>query len=270
MKLLVTISAILFSIATYAQSTLFKVLTSQGTVDIVTNGSSAKVSSGARLNSGSTLKVGANAYLGLIHISGATMELKQAGEYDVTKLAQRFDTKQASYTDKYADYLVKKVTSNNESKKNYSYTGAVTRGAQNLVLWAPSDNAENIVKLLQGVPVELNWGEVDGVKKYKVTIKTFDETKVLFTKIITKSNVTLDLSAIKPTTDAPYFMVIQALDSKVANSIKPFYLLDKESSATVTTELNTLKNTVDTLQQSQKKEQVRLFTYIYLLYRKIS
>jgi hypothetical protein len=246
MKTLTTISTLLFAFATYAQSTLFKVITSQGAVEVVTNGTSSKVSSGARLNSGSTLNVSANSYLGLIHISGGTVEVKQEGKYDITKLAQQFGTEQSSFTDKYADYVVSKVTSDNDSKKNYSYTGAVTRGAESLVLWAPSDNKENIVKLLQSVPVRLNWGAVDGVSEYKITVKTFDETSILFTKKTSKNNLLLDLSNIKPTTDAPYFVEIEAVGSKIAHSMKPFYLLDQKSSATVTKELNELKGKVDT------------------------
>ena len=245
MKLLTTISALLLACATYAQSTLFKVITSQGSIELITNGSTSKVSSGARLNSGSKIKVSPNSYLGLIHISGGTMEVKQAGEYEISQLARKFGTEQSSFTDKYSDYVVSKVTSDNESKKNYSYTGAVTRGSESIVLWAPSDNSENIVKLLKTIPVKLNWGQVEGVKSYKVSVKTFDETSVLYTKTTTKNNLLLDLSSIQPTDDAPYFIEIQAVGTKI-HTMKPFYLLDEKNSLTVTKELNNLKETVDT------------------------
>jgi hypothetical protein len=246
MKLLTTISAIIFAFATYAQSTLFKVITSQGAIEVLTNGTSTKVSSGTRLNSGSTIKVYDNSYLGLIHISGGTIEVKKAGDYDVTKLAQQFATEQSSFTDKYANYVVSKVTSEDESKKNYSYTGAVTRGAESLVLWAPSQKEENIVKLLQTVPIRLNWGSVDGITEYKVTIKTFDETTELYTEKTSNNNILLDLSTVTPTTDAPYFVEIEAMGSTIAHSMKPFYLIDEKSSTTVTEELNQLKSKVDT------------------------
>ena len=246
MKLLTTISALLFAFGIYAQSTLFKVITSQGSVDVVTNGIISKVSSGERLNSGSQLKVSPNSYLGLIHISGGTMELKQAGEYDITQLAQQFGTEQSSFTDKYTDYVVSKVTSDNDTKKNYSYTGAVTRGAESLVLWAPSANKENIVKLLQSVPVKLNWGEVDGVDNYQITLKTFDETSILYTETTSGNSLLLDLSKITPTNDAPYFIEIEALGSKIPHCMKPFYLLDEKSSTSITNELNELKEKIDT------------------------
>lgn len=243
MKLLITLSVLLLTLTAYTQNTLFKVITSQGTAEVITNGKSTAIYSGARLNGGSKLKLSPNAYLGLIHITGNTIEVKQAGEYDITELAKQFTTEQSSYSKKYGDYVVQQVTSDSEAKKNYSYTGAVTRGAHDIVLWSPSEVVA--VKLMQSIPIKLNWGKVDGVTEYKIIIKPLDESSVLYSEVTTETNVVLDLSSIPPTTDTPYFLEIVAIGAQATPTRKPFYLTDEKSSESITTELDDLKNHVD-------------------------
>ena len=243
MKLLTTLSVLLLTFIGYSQNTLFKVITSQGTAEVITNGTTSAIYSGARLNSGSKLKLSPNAYLGLIHISGSTIEVKQAGEYDITELAKQFTTQQSSYSKKYGDYVVQQVTSDSESKKNYSYTGAVTRGPHDIVLWSPSE--VSTVKLMQSIPIKLNWGKVDGVTEYKVVIKPLDESSILYSEVTTETNILLDLSSVAPTTDTPYFMEIIAIGAKATPTRKPSYLTDEKSSEIVTAELEELKNQVN-------------------------
>ncbi len=192
------------------------------------------------------LQVSPNAYLGLIHISGKTLEIKQAGKYKISKLAQQFNTKQASFTGKYSDYIINKVNTASDYQKKYSYVASTTRGPSEVILQAPSDNVENIVKLLQNIPVKLNWDKVNDVKGYKVSVKTFDEANTLLSKTTTTNNITIDLSKLNATTNAPYFIEVQALNSSIATSSKPFFLLDKQGTVSIINELNVLKNTVDT------------------------
>lgn len=251
MKKLLLLTFSFLTLNLLGQSTLFKVITSQGDVQVTTNGASTKISSGQRLNSGSKIKVGFNSYLGLIHISGSTMEVKQSGEYEVTDLAKKFSTEQSSFTGKYADYVVSKMTSSDENAKSYNYTGAVKRdiaGAKEIVLWAPSESTENVVNLLQTVPVQINWGQVEGIDSYVVRIISFDESQILLTKSTTENTLKLDLSKVQPSTDIPYFIEVSAKDNgqKVIHSKKPFFLLDEESSNAISQNLNKVKSNLDT------------------------
>jgi hypothetical protein len=251
MKKLLLLTFSFLTLNLLGQSTLFKVITSQGDVKVTTNGASTKISSGQRLNSGSKIKVGFNSYLGLIHISGSTMEVKHSGEYQVTDLAKKFSTEQSSFTGKYADYVVSKMTSSDENAKSYNYTGAVKRdiaGAKEIVLWAPSESTENVVNLLQTVPVEINWGKVEGINSYVVRIISFDESQILLTKTTTENSLKLDLSKVQPSTDIPYFIEVSAKDNgqKVIHSKKPFFLLDKESSNAISQNLNKVRSNLDT------------------------
>jgi hypothetical protein len=248
MKTLSLLTTLLMSFAIAGQSTLFKVITTQGKNKVTTSGTTIDVASGARLNSGSQVTVGQNSYLGLIHISGKTLEVKQAGKYDVEQLAKQFSTGQSSFTDKYADYVVSKMTSSEASGTSYNYTGAVKRdiqGAQKIVLWAPSESSENVVNILKTVPVNLNWNSIEGVKEYKVIIKTFDESQTLLEQSTVTSSISLNLNMVAATTDAPYFIEIMADNKAVAHSMKPFYLLDEEGSAMFKSQLEVLKKNVD-------------------------
>ena len=189
--------------------------------------------------------------MGLIHISGSTIEVKQKGEYDIAELAQKFSTDQTSFTGKYADYVVSRMTSADADSKNYNYTGAVKRdiaSSKEIILWAPSESNEQAVNLLQTVPVQLNWGKVEGITSYVIRITSFDDSKVFYSQRTGKNSLTLDLSKIAPTTEnIPYFITVSAQggSENAIQSKKPFYLLDNQSSETVTFDLNRVKEKVD-------------------------
>jgi hypothetical protein len=143
------------------------------------------------------------------------------------------------------------MTSSDENAKSYNYTGAVKRdiaGAKEIVLWAPSESTENVVNLLQTVPVEINWGKVEGINSYVVRIISFDESQILLTKTTTENSLKLDLSKVQPSTDIPYFIEVSAKDNgqKVIHSKKPFFLLDKESSNAISQNLNKVRSNLDT------------------------
>ncbi len=81
-----------------------------------------------------------------------------------------------------------------------------------------------------------------------VRVKTFDESKTLYSQITTNNSLIVDLSTLEPTTDAPYCIEVSAngSSSKVVQSKKPFYLLDNASSVAITQNLDKIKSKVDT------------------------
>lgn len=113
-----------------AQEMAFRVLASKGIN--TANGSSLRV--GSKITSNQNLKVGANAYLGLAHVSGKTLEIKQAGTYKTSDLVAKINSKKSSnLTSKYMNFvsseLIKKQDPNAMARryKHMSKTGAVTR-----------------------------------------------------------------------------------------------------------------------------------------------
>lgn len=110
-----------------AQDYTFKVMANKGTNEIKSGGAWQPIKTGASLKSGDELKLADNSYIGLIHVSGKPLELKQAGNYSVADLAAKI-TGGSSSLNKYTDFI---LSSNSDEKKNkLSATGAVHRAAE--------------------------------------------------------------------------------------------------------------------------------------------
>ena len=74
-----------------SQGYTFKVLASKG-VTQVDNGSGWTVlKTGTKLNKDSKVKIANGSYVGLMHSSGKTMELKSAGTYSVENLSGKLN-----------------------------------------------------------------------------------------------------------------------------------------------------------------------------------
>ncbi len=157
--------------ATYAQDYEFRVLANNGSIKVkVVEKKWAALKTGARLNKGDKLKISANSYLGLVHSSGRTMELTEAGTFDITTLSAGFDNKSKNIVSKYADYVISKMTPEvvEQNRKKYaSVTGSVERGLYDtdIHLFVPKT-----VKLLN-TNAALTWAYEGENNTYIVLIK---------------------------------------------------------------------------------------------------
>lgn len=113
-----------------AQEMAFRVLASKGinTAD----GSALRV--GSKITNDQSIQVGSSAYLGLAHISGKTLEIKQAGTYKISDLTARIKSgKPSSLASKYMDFVNSELSQKQDKNamarryKHMSKTGAVTR-----------------------------------------------------------------------------------------------------------------------------------------------
>lgn len=111
----------------YAQKDYaFKVLVNKGNNEFKVGDAWQPVKTGGSLNSKDELKLSDNGYIGLVHVNGKPLEVKQAGNYKVADLAAKVGTG-ASVLDKYTDFILSSNSA--EAKKNrLSATGAVHRG----------------------------------------------------------------------------------------------------------------------------------------------
>src|SRR5262245_31834962 len=132
-RVLLAIALYFIALGAYAQAQdyAFKVLANKGANEYKSGESWQAVKTGASLKPGDELKVSENAYLGLVHVSGKPLELKQAGKYEVTKLAASVNAG-TSVLAKYTDFILSSNSA--EAKKNrLSATGAVHRGEPSLL-----------------------------------------------------------------------------------------------------------------------------------------
>jgi hypothetical protein len=165
----------------YGQGFIFRVLASKGENKVKkgVNGETVPLKTGATLMSGDELIAGSGAYIGLMHKTGRTIEVRNPGVTKISDLETKLASSQASVANKYAQFVMNKMNEddgdvNQNYRSNMKATGAVTRaaGSGTLNVFLPSSvdvlNSEAIV----------GWQQPEGVESptYIVSIKNiFDE-----------------------------------------------------------------------------------------------
>lgn len=192
---LLTAFAMLLSWQVNAQEYQFKVLANQGDNTLITSDGSRNehLKVGSILQEGDRLILSEGAYVGLMHPNGRTMELKEAGEFEVSSLVQKAGEGN-SVASKYANYLISKMSEEEvDIHANHTQylkvTGAVERALDSSVIKVMLPNSAEIFN-----PIALvkwtNLGEV----AYVVTLKNmFDE--VLLSQETSKPQIRIDLNA---------------------------------------------------------------------------
>jgi len=186
-KILAIVGLLSIAFLTDAQEYTFRVLANKGANEVKSGDSWQPVKTGAQLKKGDELKISENASVGLVHVTGKPLEVKQAGSYKIDDLAAKVGGG-SSVFNKYTDFILSSNSA--EAKKNrLSATGAVHRGLEDIKVFLPENqNAE----IYNNIAI-INWESTKGAAPYIVSIKNmFDEE---LAKIETPENVTqIDLS----------------------------------------------------------------------------
>ncbi len=156
----------------FGQDYAFKVLGNKGDNEAkAAGGDWVALKIGSTIKEGETVKVGQDSYLGLLHNSGRTLELKDPGEYKVSDLEKKLSSGSASLASKYADFVLSKMTSSNQGN-NMAVTGAVERSADDNSIKV---NLPSSVDLYNPDAI-ITWNPVQGNPTYDVMLKNmFDE-----------------------------------------------------------------------------------------------
>ncbi len=183
--LISTALLIAFAFSAWAQENYpFKVLVNKGKNEVKSGEVWQLIKTGSSLKSADELRLAENAYVGLIHVSGKPLELKQAGKYRVVDLAGKVSGG-SSVLNKYTDFI---LSSNTQKKNNLSATGAVHRGIENVKVYLPK--AE--VAIVFNNNVIINWDTAKVPAPYIVTFSSMfgEELNRIETK---DNNVVIDL-----------------------------------------------------------------------------
>lgn len=158
-----------------AQEYAFKVLVNKGKNELKTGGAWQPIKVGSSLKSADELKVAENSYLGLVHVSGKPLELKQSGNYKVKDLADKVSGG-TSVLNKYTDFI---LSANTGPKSNLTATGAVDRGVDNIKVFLPRPE----LAVVYGNNVTISWENDPSLKPYEVVFKSMfgDELNTLET-----------------------------------------------------------------------------------------
>lgn len=167
----------------------FKVLSSQG--NNIIKSSNKKIWTGSSLKKTDIVAVGANGYLGLMHIkTGKTVEITKTGTYSLSKYA--IGASSTSVTTKYGNYIAEEVFKsekqdiNKNHRKYMAITGAVSRERKISI-----DENELVKPLIfiakesqevYDTKVYLSWLEEANQKaqKYHIKIQNYDNEPVAF------------------------------------------------------------------------------------------
>jgi hypothetical protein len=203
---------------TNAQDYTFKVLVNKGKNEVKSTSGWQQIKVGANLKQADELKIAENSYIGLVHVTGKPLELKQSGSYKVIDLAAKVSGG-SSVLNKYTDFILSEST----QKKTLTATGAVHRGLGIKVFLPPTENA-----VVYGEVVDLNWDSKKYPAPYVVKLKSVfgDELDVVETK---ENMIRIDLYGPKLKNEDN---IIVEVTPKQGNSSNPdYYVLKKLSAA---------------------------------------
>jgi hypothetical protein len=187
---------LLSTVFVYAQgSYTFKVLANKGQNKVKKAGSSTTeaLKTGATLNSGDELIVSQGAYIGLMHKTGRTVEVREPGTKRVAELAQKVTGTASTTASRYAQFIASKMSDENNSyAARMNATGATERatgGAEINVMLPSSVNFLGDTEIIEWAGPEGS----DANTEYKVTIMNiFDE--VIYEETVTGNTVAIDFS----------------------------------------------------------------------------
>ncbi len=196
------------------QDYVFKVLANKGgnTVKIADNPTDWEpIKTGTTLNGDDELRITENSYIGLVHASGKTVELKNQGNYYVRDLAAKLGNSRSSVASKYANFVINKMTTdedediNRNHRKYLTVTGAVERS----VLDAPiSLRMPSSVEVLNEKAL-IRWDKVEEADQYVFTVKNmYDDT--ILTKEVDQPFIWLELSKAPVNTEELIIVSVKA------------------------------------------------------------
>lgn len=241
-----------------AQTALFNVLASKGSVKYVSAGSTEQKTMiiGKKLFPQDKIVVGENSYLGLAHSGGKTIEIKRPGSYEVSSLSAEVANQNASVSKKYVDFLAGEINNNGQemSKNKYKYmavTGSVERGSDDIVLYATPGLPARVLN----APVTFKWDLNENAKVYVVKLTNiFDE--VLYTTETTSNSALIDLTKYNTAKEQNLFFEVLSKEypGKVKSEKIRLQVLDSKEEAEIVKQLNEIK--------SEQKEETALNKYV--------
>jgi len=234
-----------------AQNYEFKVMASSGTVKVYNKDKKSwnDVKIGTQIKENDKIKLSTKSYLSLIHKSGRTLELKQAGEFLASDLTASLNKNKTSVASKFADYILDEISSSDdllaEGSRNMSITGSVTREIDQPFMRkeALKLNSPRKVNLL-GTVFTFNWLSKPGVKTYEfILTDRFD--RPVFTKDVNATSITLNADELKLERNTYYFWKVKAKgDDKTLSEDACFMVLSKDKTKAILDTVKQIKEDV--------------------------
>ena len=199
-KISLILASLMFLVLTgFGQDYTFRIMVSKGENKVkVGSGDWQSLRIGERLNDGDQLQVADKGYLGMVHSSGKTKEIKAAGTYSIKELASTISASTQNIASKYADFVISKMSPEEKEanrRKYASVTGAVERGDDDgqLKIFMPTSVS------VYNPEVMIRWEPVEGENTtYVVKLKDLFEQTIMVAET-TESSYKIDFNDAKLT-----------------------------------------------------------------------
>lgn len=177
-----------------AQDYAFRVLANKGENQVKKAGSAQAetLKTGAKLNSGDEIIASEDAYIGLMHKTGKTTEIRGAGTKKVSDIEKNISTGNSSIASRYAQFVMNKMNEeeNTDYRSRLNATGAVSRatGSAAINVMAPpqADLLGSSAILRWDAPKDMKDGDLYVVKIENI----FNEE--IYSKETDKTSIELD------------------------------------------------------------------------------
>lgn len=173
----------------------FRVLANKGanTIKNLNHPEAQIIKTGVKISGSDTIVLAEGGYVGLVHSSGKTMELKNQGVYPVKDLIGKINSASTSLAGKYAEFVFNQMTKdgkedvNKNSRINNKVTGSVERGSEPIHVIAPNST------YIHGPIAILKWNAPQSTSEFVVTVKNLFENNLLTEQTVEK-NIIIDIN----------------------------------------------------------------------------
>lgn len=188
---------LLMANTSFGQSFVFRVLASKGANQVKKkdSGEIVPLKTGATLMTGDEIIAASGAYVGLMHKTGKTIEVREAGNTSVSDLETKLNNSQSSVANKYAQFVMNKMNQgdgdvNSNYRQNMKATGAVERATSSAALKVMLPSSVDILNS----DAIVRWSETEQENaSYIVSIKNiFDEE--IFSTETSKNSISIDFN----------------------------------------------------------------------------
>lgn len=222
-----------------AQDYAFKVLAHKGNSEVKSGSAWEPLKTGTTLQPGDEVKLGENAYVGLVHASGKPVEVKESGVHKVSELEAKVPSG-SSVLNKYTDFI---LSSNDDLRKNrQTATGAITRtttpaapGAIKVFL------PENTTVFNKSVIV--SWEERANEGPYVVRVMNMFED-VLHKAETSQNSYTIDLTSPKVAKEPAILIEVSSKDKKMVSRKHMIRQMTPTDYERIASELNSIKQEI--------------------------
>ena len=244
---------VLTAAVSHAQDYDFRVLVNKGQNEVKSGSTSWQaLKTGSKLKGGQELKIVDGGYVGLVHSSGKTQELKSAGTYDIATLSSGVVAGSKNIATKYADFVLSKMSpeEREQNRRKYaSVTGAVERGDDDasINLYMPTSvsvfNTNAIIR----------WDAVKENATYQVKLKNLFE-EVIMVAETSETSYLIDFTNSKIVGSADENLIIVNISMKNNEEIKSkdaaIEMVTKDDEPEFAGELNDLQASLGEAQSS--------------------